>query len=152
LSREEVIENKKDIYDIFKNPISLKPDTTYFDLLKLELKSNPLLYQGIERTIGRAIDIYTIILYYKNVFEYIFSDKSMRFKWALFGVKFIHDTTLANNHVNFIIVKLDQNKYDVYVVSDGEFCVGDKIVKIPDVIFLHYIGTYKQLPKIFSEK
>ena len=152
LSRVEVIENKKDIVDKLIKPINLKPETTYLDLLKLELKSNPLVYPNIESILGKGIDIIKIILYIKNAIEWAFGDEIMRFKWIMFSVKFVWATTLANNHVNFIIVKSAQNEYDVYVVSDGQFCIGDKIVRIPDIVLPHYIGTYKQLPEIFIEK
>jgi hypothetical protein len=126
------------------------------DILKEEIKVS-LMAKGIAestaermvQSIFAAIDLREPI---KDFIDISFGSYPIEERRIRHSFQFIEDTLLTFNHVNFIIVKTEENKFKVYVVSNEEQLVDNKVEIIQNKAILFEIGTYDQLPQILLKK
>lgn len=69
-----------------------------------------------------------------------------------YGIEFMHYTLATQGHVNFIIKKIGQNEFDIYLISYEKILVAGRVDKNPGEAIPYYIGRYDQLPYIFLRK
>ena len=69
-----------------------------------------------------------------------------------YGIEFMYYTLATLGHVNFIIVKTEQSKFDVWLISYEKRLVAGRVDINPNKAIPYYIGTYDKLPKIFLRK
>jgi hypothetical protein len=126
------------------------------DMLKEEIKVS-LMAKGIAestaermvQSIFAAIDLREPIKDFIDISVGSYPIEERRIRHSF---QFIEDTLLSFNHVNFIIIRTEENKFKIYIVSNEEQLIDDKVEIIQNKAIPFEIGTYDQLPQIFLKK
>jgi hypothetical protein len=126
------------------------------DILKEETKVY-LMAKGISEPIAERMvqSIFTAIDLREPIGDFIditFGSYPIEEKRIQYSFQFAENTLLTFNHVNFIIVKTEENKFIIYVVSNEEQLINNRVeIKQNKATYIE-IGTYDQLPQIFFKK
>jgi hypothetical protein len=157
LSREQIIQNFEDIVEhtkVVKHSKEIAERFSAIDILEskaIEKALKEVFGESFSKIYSRLSGI-TDLLALVNYFRYMLSNSA---KSEIFGIKLLTSTVNSYNHVNFIVVEVQPSLYDLWIVSSEYYIENPEFPKLSRMpngdVYLHLMGRYDSLPKIFYE-